>query len=383
LGIVLSNDDVRIGQLQAFLKVDPGNIPLACDLLDAYIQNGAFDDAIACIESLPEDSRKAPGICFRSAQIALSKGRYHESIQILQRIIAEGNEGIALWHDLAFAQLCIGNLQDAVKTLSDAESKFGPDVDLAVLSARVNLFLENYEQALGYIEQALSLDRNNPAAMGLKALILLDMDNLPAASDMAHKCLVDHPDQHEALLTAGTLSLWRQNVVAAEEQFTRALSRFPNSGRALSGLGQVFMLRNDLPQARVMLEKAVLAMPDHIGTWHALAWAQLLLSDIDAAEASYLKAYELDRNFADSHGGLALIHALKGRTDSAEQAVKRAFRLNPDCATAIYAQSLLLSDAGNITESEALIRKLMLGNPSMQQMNPMEFATNLRKRIQP
>ena len=74
---------MRIGQLQAFLKVDPGNIPLACDLLDAYIQNGAFDDAIACIESLPEDSRKAPGICFRSAQIALSKGRYHESIQIL------------------------------------------------------------------------------------------------------------------------------------------------------------------------------------------------------------------------------------------------------------------------------------------------------------
>lgn len=363
--------------------MDPGNVALACDLLDEFIQMGAFDKALTCIERLPADSQNATGIRFRKAQLGLVLGIYSDSIQILEGLISEGHEGMALWHDLAFAQLCAGHYQAATDTLAEAESKFGSHIELMVAFSRVHLLQANFELALIKISQALAVDQNHPVAMGLRALILLDSDDLLAAGIAADECLALHPEQHEALLTAGTLALWQQRIELSAQLFQRALDRFPNSGRALSGLGQVMMLQNQLPQALGILIHAVEAMPNHIGTWHALAWTQLLQVDVDAAELSYSKAFELDRNFADSHGGLALIHALKGQQDLAEQSIKRALRLNSGCATAIYAKSILLNDIGDIDASEKLVQMLIQQNPSMQGISPRDFTANLRKRIQP
>lgn len=377
------NNNERISQLKAFLRIDPGNQSLACDLLDVYIQVGAFDEAILCIAELEDSVRNAAGIRFRNAQIAMASGRYSDAIELLAKLISDGHESVALWHDLAFAQLCNGKYQNAADTLMEAKSKFGSQIDLLITSARVHLFLANFDGALQDIETALTIDNHHPVAMGLKALILLDMDNLSAAAVIAQECLHVHPNQHEALLTEGTLALWQQRELDAQVSFEKALIGFPNSGRALSGLGQVYMLKNDIPKARALLENAVSAMPDHIGTWHALAWTQLLSTDVGAAEASYEKAFALDRNFADSHGGIALIHVLNGRSELAERSVKQALRLNPDCATAIYAKSLLLSDAGQYDESDALINRLMQSNPAMQQVGSKQFAVNLRNRIQP
>ncbi len=374
---------MQVGQLMAFLDMDPGNVVLACDLLDEFVQMGTFDKALACIERLPVDSQNAVGIRFRKAQLCLMLGLYSETIHILEGLISEGHEGMAMWHDLAFAQLCAGHYQAASETLADAESKFGSHIELMVAFARVHLLQADFELALLKINQALAIDQNHPVAMGLRALILLDSDDLKAAGVAASECLVLHADQHEALLTAGTLALWRQHIEPATQLFQRALVQFPNSGRALSGLGQVMMLQNQLPQALDILTQAVEAMPNHIGTWHALAWTQLLQGDVGAAELSYNKAFELDRNFADSHGGLALIHALKGNKDFAEQSLKRAFRLNPDSATAIYAKSILLHDIGDTESSEKLVQKLIQQNPSMQGISPRDFTANLRKRIQP
>lgn len=383
MGWCLNNTNERISQLKAFLRIDPENQSLACDLLDAYFQVGAFDEALLCIAGLEDSVRNAAGIRFRNAQIAMASGRYSDAIELLAKLISDGHESVALWHDLAFAQLCNGKYHDAAETLVEAKSKFGPQIDLLLTSARVHLFLANFEDALKEIETACLIDNDHPVAMGLKALILLDMDNLGAAADVAQECLRYHPNQHEALLTEGTLALWQQRVPEAQASFEKALTGFPNSGRALSGLGQVYMLKNDIPMARTVLENAVSAMPDHIGTWHALAWTQLLSTDVGAAEASYERAFALDRNFADSHGGIALIHVLNGRSELAERSVKQALRLNPDCATAIYAKSLLLSDVGQIDQSDALINRLMQSNPAMHQVGSKEFAANLRKRIQP
>jgi tetratricopeptide (TPR) repeat protein len=222
---------------------------------------------------------------------------------------------------------------------------------------------------------------DHSTARGLRALALLDSGETDEAYATAEACLTLYPDQHEALLVAGTVALWKQDLDRAEAYHQRALGRHPNSGRALSGHGQLKMLRNELPAARKELAHAVVAMPDHIGTWHALAWTDLLLGDIDGAEASYQQAFDLDRNFADSHGGLALIHALKGRTEEADQAIKRALRLNPECATALYARTLLLSDSGHTAEADKLLAGLMANSPMPMTTSIREFATNLRSRF--
>ena len=308
----------RVTRLRGYLAADPGNIQLACDLIDAHFSAADYIDADALITALPPEAQNAAGIQFRRARCALILGRYGEACDVLRDLIADGLENVALWHVLAFSQLCLRQTAEASQTLADAEARFGTNAELTIVAARVALMDADFPRAHAALDRALALAPAHATALGLRALAWLDSGENDAATQTAEECLALYPEQHEALLVAGTVALWRQDLANADRHYQRALSLHPNSGRALSGYGQLLMLRNDLPSAIAQLERAVLAMPDHIGTWHALAWAQLLQGNIDSADASYVRAYDLDRNFADSHGGLALIDALKGRTAEAE-----------------------------------------------------------------
>ena len=371
----------RATQLREYLRADPGNVVLACDLLDELVSSGAHVDAERLIEALPAQARAASGIQFRSARCALILGRYAEAAAALRALINEGQENVALWHDLAFCYLCMRDADNAVRTLDDASSRFGASAELAIVRARVALMKGDFAGTHAALGEALVLSPDHSTALGLRALALLDAGDAEQATRAAEAALIKFPGQHEALLVAGTTALWRQELDRANGFFELALERHPNSGRALSGDGQLKMLRQDLPAACERLQQAVAAMPDHIGTWHALAWVHLLCGDIDAAESAYQSAYDLDRNFADSHGGLALIHALKLRIDEAEQAIKRALRLDAHCVTALYAQSLILSDAGRNGEAEQILSGLLQHSPVPTNMAIGEFAGNLRARF--
>jgi tetratricopeptide (TPR) repeat protein len=371
----------RVASLRGYLAADPGNTQLACDLVDALFAAGDYIGADASIAALPSATQDAAGVRFRRARCALVLGRDAETAQVLGALIADGHENVALWHDLAFAQLCMRQLRDADATIAAARARFGADAELEVVAARVALMDGDFARANAALDTALALAPDHATALGLRALVLLDSGETDAAMQVALACLARYPDQHEALLVAGTVALWRQDLVNADRYFQHTLALHPNSGRALSGYGQLLMLRNDLPAAIAQLEHAVVAMPDHIGTWHALAWAQLLQGHMDAAETSYRQAYALDDNFADSHGGLALIDALKGRTQQAEQSVKKALRLNSQCVTALYAKTLLLSDSGRTGEADTLLSGLVSQINLPASINIHDFARNLRSRF--
>ncbi|UOF16279.1 tetratricopeptide repeat protein [Lysobacter capsici] len=368
--------DVRVTQLRGFLATDPTNINLACDLADALCAQAEYAQADAVLRGLP-DGETAPGPAFRLARIDLIHGRHAQAEAGYRGLIEHGHDNLAIRHDLAFAQLCQRHVDDAAATVEAALARFEPAPALFVLKGRIELMRERYDEAVDALDRALQLDPDDEAAQGVRALALFDASRFEEAAVAARDCLLRYPEQHEALLVAGTMSLWQSDLDSAQALFERGLQRHPNSGRALSGYGQLQMLRNDLPAARDTLHHAVVAMPDHIGTWHALAWTQLLQNDRDAAETSYRKAYELDRNFGDTHGGLALIDALRGDYDAAEQGIKRALRLDPQAVTARYAKTLVLEARGENAAADALMGELMPGSP----LPVHEFAQRLKATL--
>jgi tetratricopeptide (TPR) repeat protein len=379
----MDTHQARAARLRDFLARDPLNQDLACAVADAYIASGDVAAAKAVLDSLAQSTTPSPGVRFRLARCALMTGDYAGSVEACRSMIDDGLDGIALRHDLAFAQLCMQQPQDAMSTLERALADFGATPELHVLKSRVEAMLGDFDAAVASADAALALRPGDPSALGVKALSLLDGDRLDDAALAAQEALAIDPDQHEALLVASTLSLWQQQLDPAQGFFERALTRHPNSGRALSGYGQVMMLRNDLPRAGEILERAVRAMPNHIGTWHALAWTQLLQERPDDAETSYRNAYDVDRNFGDTHGGLALVAALRGQYDEAEQSIKRALRLDPEAVTARYAQALLMEARGDIEGSEAQITKLLPQSPLFTSVPVGEFARRLKSTLAP
>lgn len=371
----------RISQLRAFLAMDPANVPLACDLFDTCVEAGDVAQAVALLESLPPDVWVDAAIRFRRARAGLMEGSYADAVILIRGLIDEGQDNVTLWHDLAFAQLCLRDVESANATLNVAMARFEGSVELMLVAARVAMMKSDFPLALRHLDQAQAIDPLHATVMGVRSLALLDADQTDEAYATAMGCLSSFPDQHEALMVAGTVALWRQAVPEAEAHYARALDRLPNSGRCLSGLGQVRMLQNRLDDADALLQHATSTMPDHIGTWHALAWVDLLRGDVDAAEASYQHAYDLDRNFADSHGGLALVHALRGRKEEAELAIRRALRLNPQCPTALYAQTLLMEASGQNADAMRVLGSLIQPVGLPEGMDLAEFSRRLRARF--
>lgn len=377
----MSTHQVRAARLRDFLAQDPHNPDLACDLADALFASGEVIAARDVLDSLPQDVALAPGVRFRLARCALATGEYADAASIHAAMLQEGLDGVALRHDLAFAQLCMQRADEAMRTLSAAFDAFGATPELLILKSRIALMQADFALAVSSADEALAMRPGDPVALGVKALAQFDGSEQDASAYTARTALEIDPYQHEALLVAATLCLWQQDVDTAQPLFERALERHPNSGRALSGYGQLLMLRNELPRAGEVLAHATRTMSNHIGTWHALAWCQLLMGRIDDAEASYRSAYEVDRNFGDTHGGLALIAALRGQYDEADLSIRRALRLDPNAATARYAQALLMEARGDAAGSEAQIAKLLPQTGLFASMPVSEFAHRLKSTL--
>ncbi|HVJ38122.1 MAG TPA: tetratricopeptide repeat protein [Stenotrophomonas sp.] len=371
-------------RLRAFLAQDPGNPELACQLCDAYIADAELSDAVEVLSALPPSARELPAVSFRISRIDLLFGRYAEAARRLSELVRVAASP-ATYHDLAFAQLCLHDLDSASASLAEAEAQFAPSADHAILAARIALMRRDYAAADEALGGALELEPGHPTVLGLQALSALDAGDTARAQSLAEACLRQAPQQHEALLAAGAIGLYQQDVEVASLHFGAALERYPNSGRALSGMGQAWMLRGDPAAAEPLLQHATQVMPDHIGTWHALGWLQLLGGRREQAEHSYRQALALDRNFAESHGGVAVTALLAGRTDEGHSHLERSLRLDPNCISGRYAQVLWLEAQGQQQAADtafaALAQQGLMAGVADATLSATELARRLKARL--
>ncbi|MFC4527574.1 tetratricopeptide repeat protein [Dyella halodurans] len=374
----------RLASLEAFADRDPANVDLLCDLLDQLLIEGQVARARQRLQQAPLALRSLPGVLFREARCALVDGDFVNAVALLQPLASTMRPVPGgLCHDLAFAQFRLGQLDEALGTLSLAAS---PEADaaaaLALLKARILYHQQRIAEALVILDGVPQGGRH-AEFHGLRAMLLLDDGQTAEAAQAATQALNEDPAQFDAGLVSGTLALWDRRDDVAVPMFQQLIAAQPNAGRAYLGLGEGLMMRGDIVAARAVLDRAATYMPEHIGTWHALAWCQLLQGNLDGAQQSFDNAFALDRTFGETHGGRALIHALRGEKEAAGEAIKRALRLDPNGRSARYAQSVLLLDEGREAEAQAIIQSLTAS--SLKGSTPIspEFVYTLRNLLRP
>jgi lipopolysaccharide biosynthesis regulator YciM len=174
--------DARIARLRDFFAQDPTNAELACELVDALLEQSAVDDARQLLESLPMPAATAPGVCFRLGRCALASGDYAAAETAYATLAATGIDAAPLAHDLAFAQLCQRKAGVALATAQAAISRFGADAALLLVQARAQSMLGAYRDAVATLDALLAAQPAHAGAAGVRALALLDADEHEAAA---------------------------------------------------------------------------------------------------------------------------------------------------------------------------------------------------------
>jgi Flp pilus assembly protein TadD len=366
----------RTIRLASFLASDLGNLPLACDYLDAVLVEGGLPcaDMFAELRRIHAD---APEFLRRIARLELVQGQLEAARVSYERLLDADPKDAVVRHDLAFVLLCMGQNDAAERVIQQGWSAFGATPELALLWARTAYLRGDHAEALTRLGQLAETS----ASIALESLVRWDRGDAECAVAAAQRALALDARESDARLVLASAALVDRDGRRAMEWIAPLVEAQPRHGRALSVMGQALLLLGDPAGGREALQRAVRFMPDHIGTWHVLAWVHLLAGEVDQAHAAYEQAYAIDRNFGETHGGLALIHALRGERAEAQVALRKALRLAPTAVTAQLARFLLESNEAAGAAAAAPLVAAMRGLPELAGIEPEAVLKGLRARL--
>lgn len=309
----------------AFLQQDENNLSLLLKISTLYLE---LDDLSHAQHYLDKAKKIHSNACdalqgfiylnqdqIEKAQEAFEKARTYEDSDELR-------------YHLGFIYFMQQELSKAWDILSSIE-----DTDYIpitqVLMARILQQQEQFEQALALLETHVKGFPDNAEALGLLALLYLDMDEEDKALDFSQRALRLNPETYEAQVVDVMLRLVDQKANAEEIQ--QLLDVNPQDSRLLFALGSLYMTEGSFNLAIDSFEQTIAIHPDFYDCYIALGWCYLLNDDLANARKTYQKAVDLSNELADGWGGLALIHALEAQWESCDSLSKKALALSNDC----------------------------------------------------
>src|SRR3990167_801431 len=109
----------RLERLQSYLRVDPSNINLICDLTDLHLHLGEMDEAGHLMErSGSLDAHNARHL-FQCSQLLIHRHQFADAVELLLKLQDSGVDNAGVRYNLALCHSMLGNLELAT-TLSES-----------------------------------------------------------------------------------------------------------------------------------------------------------------------------------------------------------------------------------------------------------------------
>jgi len=348
----------------SFLEQDPKNTHLISSILELALEISQVDVLNRMITHLQTQDIDEPQLNRLASLVCLQLGKLQEAVIFGENVLGTEFENATVLHNLAYAQLYLGDYQKAQNLLQPViEFSSALDANTYVLYARIMHHLECPEDAIHALEKAIALNPSHAEALGNLALLQYETDHnlsdYANAKATALKAISINPYQLEALLALAEIQLNERSISQARSSFNLILEHHPQSGRAWSGLGQLEFYETHIDQAEKHLLTAVEYMKDHVGTWQVLGWCYVLKNNIEKAAWAFETSLPLNTEFADSYGGLAVVAAMRQDINTAHQLIQQAFELDENSMAATFAEYVLLSNAGSAEAAQQKMNSVL------------------------
>lgn len=188
-----------------------------------------------------------------------------------------------------------GNLTLAINLYTQAIIADSTNPSIYFDLARVQLFAEEYEEALENAENGLLLSENNAQGRALRAYALLQTDDL----------------------------------LLAEAEASAAIELDPLNPFGHAAMAEIMASQGDLEQAAESSRNAVELAPNLIEARRARGIVLSVTGNYQEAVNEYQRALDLNNNIAGLHFSLGLNYRVLGEYDLAVQEFTRANALNP------------------------------------------------------
>ena len=373
----LEQDEEAINKLRFASKLDDSSVPLSDKLIELYIENERFKEALWEIDTYAKKTLSDDKYVLTKAELTYKLGKTEEAHEIL-------SEQYKKWQGKPEFLVRLSQTQLRVKDLDSVEVTL-----LSVLEATNNQYLpallqlsqlyrttNRLPQSMRYAEAALKSHPNDPAVLVERAQIYIAQNNDDAAQTLLWKAIKNDQNylpayaqlyqlsnrqvgtqqftQHiEARLTQDSSNHILRNLVAdtylQNSQRIKALghyrilqtaTQYPNMAAVLNNLAFI-LIEQDLTEALTLVERGLAFDPKSANLVDTKGWITAKQGNYSQALELLRQAYSMNSNDPNIRYHLAYTLHKLGRSEEAKQELNQAFKLDLPFSQETQAKSLL------------------------------------------
>lgn len=364
----LGNEDKTIETIKNLIKLDPTNLQLQKFLIEAFLQNSKYEEAIEVIDqnliSFPNDVEL---IEFK-AKALFSLKRINESINEYIKLVENPDLDFSKKYLIATAFMNESNKDSSIIPYAYyVISKIQSDsVNWQISSFLGELALKQKKDSLAIMnfKNAISKAEWNSQLWERVGIILFDMKNYKELQEFLIKPVEKFPDNFVINLLLGLSFEQLNNHVKALEYLQKSARLNPNDITALHALGITLQQLKRSDEAIPYLKDALKIQPNNIEVLSTLGLVYESIKEWKKSDSLYENILLKDPNNALVLNNYA--YSLSERGDSLNYAFemsKKALDAEPENASYLDTFGWIHYKLGNYDEAEFYIIKAIKREP--------------------
>ena len=344
--------EVGIATLEQLLKEDDSLVQVQAILARTYLQSGNYPRAAILGERLVErapDNQDFHDLLGRSYMYL---GKLDQAHQVLAAAVASYPDSLPLSLSLAEVETAQGNLDGAREKLRGLFEKYPDSTAVLLQQARVARLSGDLNQARKSAEQALAADVDSIEIRKFLIHVLLELDDVMAAEQLAKETAASNRENAEAQLVLGQVLMAVGKPTEARTSFVLASRRALPDHALLYQIAQEQIALGALTDAGTSLSQAIGDRPDILAYREASIQVKIQLQ-------KYEQALELTSELLEDFPDSAVPHALRaaaykglGQIRDAEAEYARAQVLAPQDRSILIGRYGVLIELGETADAE-------------------------------
>ena len=199
----------------------------------------------------------------------------------------------------------------------------------------------------------------SPKLILRRAISEYQAGHLCEARELANQALSVKRKNPEALGLLGVIALAKQRSEEAISLLSRLVKYTPANAEARYHLGLANMQAGDNAGAAAAFEKVVRLRPDHFSAWSELCVAARLLNDLERAVEAGETAVRLAPDRPGPHNNLAGAYEIIGNKDAVLEHFRKAAELEPDNPVIQKNLGNVYASMGDVVQAETCFRNAL------------------------